>query len=254
MTIRELYSILEEKYPRSLSCSWDNDGLMVCTDPEREVTRILLALDASNEALAFAAKEKCQLLFTHHPMLFRPMRSLTPDFLNGSRTLEAIRSDVAVISMHTRLDAGEGGVNDALCDALGLTVASVFGDEGAPTLGRIAHLDKETPIADFAVRVKNALGCPMVQYSGKRPVKTVAIVGGGGSDFIYPALAAGADTFITGDTGYNVTLDAADDGINVIQAGHYYTEAPVLARMAELFYRLCGAECLFFDSNPIKVV
>ena len=254
MTIRELYNALDEMFPRSLSCSWDNDGLMVCSDPDKEIKRVLLALDASNEAIEYAIKEGCQVLLTHHPMLFRPMRNVTPDFLSGDRTLAAIKADLAVMSFHTRLDAGQGGVNDALCETLGLTAAGSFGDSEAPGLGRIAHLDKEMSLADFAARVKEALGCSMVQYSGNRPVKIVAMVGGGGGDFIYPAKDAGADTYITGDTGYNVTLDAADDGINIIQAGHYHTEAPVLSRLADVCRTLAGAECLFFDSNPIKVV
>lgn len=254
MTIRELYNALDEMFPRSLSCSWDNDGLMVCSDPDKEIKRVLLALDASNEAIAYAIKEGCQVLLTHHPMLFRPMRNVTPDFLSGDRTLAAIKADLAVMSFHTRLDAGQGGVNDALCETLGLTAAGSFGDSEAPGLGRIAHLDKEMSLADFAAWVKEALGCSMVQYSGNRPVKIVAMVGGGGGDFIYPAKDAGADTYITGDTGYNVTLDAADDGINIIQAGHYHTEAPVLSRLADVCRTLAGAECLFFDSNPIKVV
>ena len=254
MTIRELYRAFDERYPRSLSCSWDNDGLMVCPDPEREVKRVLLALDASNEAIEYAINEGCQVLLTHHPMLFRPMRNVTPDFLSGDRALAAIKADLAVMSFHTRLDAGQGGVNDALCETLGLTAASCFGDSEAPGLGRIAHLEQEMSLADFAARVKEALGCSMVQYSGNRPVKIVAMVGGGGGDFIYPAKDAGADTYITGDTGYNVTLDAADDGVNIIQAGHYHTEAPVLSHLADLCRTLAGAECIFFDSNPIKVV
>ena len=254
MTIRELYNALDEMFPRSLSCSWDNDGLMVCSDPDKEIKRVLLALDASNEAIEYAIKEGCQVLLTHHPLLFRPMRNVTHDFLSGDRTLAAIKADLAVMSFHTRLDAGQGGVNDALCETLGLTAAGSFGDSEAPGLGRIAHLEQEMSLADFAARVKEALGCSMVQYSGNRPVKIVAMVGGGGGDFIYPAKDAGADTYITGDTGYNVTLDAADDGINIIQAGHYHTEAPVLSRLADVCRTLAGAECLFFDSNPIKVV
>lgn len=254
MTIRDLYRALDEKYPRSLSCSWDNDGLMVCADPEREVKRVLLALDASNEAIDYAIKEGCQVLLTHHPLLFRPMRSLSPDFLSGDRTLTAIKGELAVMSFHTRLDAGQGGVNDALCDALGLTAAGCFGDDEAPTLGRLAHLEGEMALSDFAAKVKQSLGCSVVLFSGKRPVKTVAMIGGGGGDFIYAAKAAGADTFVTGDAGYNVTLDAADDGINIIQAGHYHTEAPVLSRLADFCRSIAGAECLFFDSNPIKTV
>ena len=254
MTIRDLYRALDEMYPRSLSCDWDNDGFMLCADPDREVTRVMLALDASDEAISHASENGCQVLLTHHPLLFRPLRSVTPDSLSGKRALTAVRSDVAIMSFHTRLDAGQGGVNDALVEALGFTSAGTFGDDGAPTLGRIVPLNEEMPLADFAAHVKARLGCPMIQYAGKRPVKTVALVGGGGGDFIYPALAAGADTLITGDSGYNITLDAADDGINVIQAGHYYTEAPVLSRLADICRKLTGAECLFFDSNPIKVL
>ena len=254
MTIRDLYRALDEMYPRSLSCSWDNDGLMVCADPDKEVKRVLLALDASSEAIACAVKEGCQVLLTHHPMLFRPLKTLAPDFLSGDRTLTAIKGDLAVMSFHTRLDAGQGGVNDALCEALGLTVADCFGDPESPTLGRIAHLPEEMSLEAFAAHIKEALGCSVVQFAGKRPVRTVAMVGGGGGDFIYAAKAAGADTYITGDAGYNITLDAADDGINVIQAGHYFTEAPVLSRLADLCRRIAGAECLFFDSNPMKTV
>ena len=139
------------------------------------------------------------------------------------------------------LAEGTRDVNERLEEIIGLTFADF-------------KMCIALPQGDFAALVKTKLGCPMIQYAGKRPVKTVALVGGGGGDFIYPALAAGADTLITGDSGYNITLDAADDGINVIQAGHYYTEAPVLARLADICRRLCGAECLFFDSNPIKVL
>lgn len=254
MTIRALYRALEERYPRSLSCAWDNDGLMICADPEREVTRVLLALDATHDAIAYAAQQNCQVLLTHHPMLFRPLRNVTPDTLSGERALSALRSDVAVISLHTRLDAGQGGVNDALCEKLGLDVTESFGDEESPALGRIASLDSETALADFAAHVKYALDCPVVQFTGNRPVKTIAVVGGDGKDFIYPALAAGADTLLTGAASYNSALDAADDGINVIEAGHYYTEAPVLSHLADLCRSLADAECLFFDSNPTKVV
>ena len=105
MTIRDLYRALDEMYPRSLSCSWDNDGLMVCADPDKEVKRVLLALDASSEAIDYAVKAGCQVLLTHHPMLFRPLKTLDPDFLSGDRTLTAIRGDLAVMSFHTRLAA-----------------------------------------------------------------------------------------------------------------------------------------------------
>lgn len=249
MTVHDLYCTLDKLYPRSLSCSWDNDGLMVCADLSCEVKRVLLALDATNDAIAYAVREGCQVLLTHHPMLFRPLKNITPDSLNGERTLSALKADLAVISLHTRLDAGGDGVNDALVDALGLTSSGTFGDDESPALGRLSCLEKEMTPSEFSAFVKEKLGAPVVHYTGNRMVKNVAVVGGGGKDFIYPALTAGADTLLTGEVSYNSVLDAADDGINVIEAGHYFTEAPVLRHLADLCRDLAGAECLYFNSN-----
>jgi len=254
MTIRELYEKLDELYPRSLCCEWDNDGLMFCPDPGRPVTRVMIALDATRGAIEAAAREKCELLLTHHPMLFRPLRSLTPLDLSGSRVMDAWNGGVSVISLHTRLDAGKDGINDALAKRLGLTVRGTFGDEESPELGRIAELRiPKDPLA-FAEHVRSMLGCEAVQLTGNRTVQRIAMVGGDGKDFIRPAMKAGADTFITGAAGYNMALDAAEEGLNIIEAGHYHTEAPGLDRLAQLSRDLAGAQCFFYDSNLTRTV
>ncbi len=254
MTVIELYKELDARWPRTLSCSWDNDGLMFCPEPEREVNRVMLALDATRASIAAAAEANCDLLLTHHPMLFRGVKSLSPLDLSGSRIFDAWRGGVSVISLHTRLDVGDGGVNDALAAALGLRVVGKFGDEETPELGRLCETDGETDAQAFASRVRQALGCPAVQLSENHPVHRVAVVGGDGKDFIRAAAAAGADTLITGAASYNTALDAAEDGLNIIEAGHYYTEAPVLENLAKLCRELCGAECLLYDSNLTRTV
>ena len=254
MTIGELYQKLDELYPRSLSCSWDNDGLMLCPTPDRVVTRVMLALDATKGSIEAAAREKCELLLTHHPMLFRPLRSLTPLDLSGSRILQAWQEEVSVISLHTRLDAGKDGVNDALARKLGLTVCGVFGDEESPELGRMAELENLCEPLAFAEHVRKSLGCDAVHLTGCRPVHRIAMVGGDGKDFIRAAMKAGADTFITGAAGYNMALDAAEEGLNILEAGHYHTEAPVLERLADLCRDLAGAQCFFYDSNLTSTV
>jgi dinuclear metal center YbgI/SA1388 family protein len=254
MTIGELYQKLEELYTRSLSCPWDNDGLMLCPNPNRAVTRVMLALDATKGSIEAAAQEKCELLLTHHPMLFRPLRSLTPLELSGSRVLQAYRGEVSVISLHTRLDAGRDGVNDALARKLGLTVCGVFGDDESPELGRIAELERTCDPLAFAEHVRAALGCDAVHLTGRHPVQRIAMVGGDGKDFIRAAMKAGADTFITGAAGYNMALDAAEEGLNIIEAGHYHTEAPVLEHLADLCRAIAGAQCFFYDSNPTRTV
>lgn len=254
MTIRELYEKLDELYPRSLSCEWDNDGLMFCPDPDRAVTRVMLALDATRGAIEAAAREKCELLLTHHPMLFRPLRSLTPLDLSGSRVMGAWNGGVSVISLHTRLDAGKNGVNDALANRLGLAVCGTFGDEESPELGRMAELTEPMDPRAFAEQVRRVLGCDAVHLTGDHPVRRIAMVGGDGKDFIRPAMKAGADTFITGAAGYNMALDAAEEGLNILEAGHYHTEASVLDRLAELCRDLAGAQCFFIDSNLTRTV
>lgn len=254
MTIRELYEKLEELYPRSLCCEWDNDGLMFCPDPDRSVTRVMLALDAAKGSIEAAAQAKCELLLTHHPMLFRPLRSLTPLDLSGSRVMDAWNGGVSVISLHTRLDAGKDGVNDALVKRLGWTVCGTFGDEESPELGRIAELNTPMDPLAFAEHVRSMLGCEAVQMTGRHPVRRIAVVGGDGKDFIRAAMKAGADTFITGAAGYNMALDAAEEGLNILEAGHYHTEAPVLERLADLCRAIAGAQCFFCDSNLTRTV
>lgn len=253
MTVLELYRALDARYPTSLSCSWDSDGLMLCPNPDREVRQAVFALDVTAATLTAALEAGADVLITHHPMLFRPLKAVTPLTLNGQRTLAALAGGVAVISLHTRLDAAEGGVNDALAEKLGLAVSEKFGDEDSPTLGRIAVLPEAVSPADFARRVRDALGCP-VQVTGDRPVQRIAIVGGDGKDFIGPATAAGADTLVTGAASYNTALDAAESGLNVIEAGHYFTEAPVLERLAAQVTELCGAKCMIVPSNRTSFV
>jgi dinuclear metal center YbgI/SA1388 family protein len=254
MTVGELIKELDRLYPRTLSCSWDNDGMMFCPDPSAEVKRVMLALDASSGAIAQAAGEKCDLLLTHHPLIFRPLKALTSENLTGSRILEAWKGGISIASFHTRLDAGKDGVNDALAKKLALTICDTFGDEECPEIGRIAELETPMEAVQFAEYVRDALGCKAVSLSGDTPVRRIALVGGDGKDFIRAALQTGADTFVTGTAGYNMALDAAEEGLNIIEAGHYHTEAPVLERLAELCRTFAGAECLFFDSNCTRTV
>lgn len=234
MNVQTLYEKLDTLYPTSLSCSWDNDGLMVCPDASMPVKRILFALDATEDVLHTAVSRGCSLVITHHPMLFRPLKSVNETTLNGRKVLYALKNGLSVISLHTRLDAGNGGVNDALLQTLSLPHCGTFGPDDAPTLGRISELPTEKDVGVFASGIREALHAPSVSLTGCRPVRRIAVVGGDGKDCILPAIAAGADTLITGAASYNSALDACEMGLNLIEAGHYYTEAPVLPVLAKL--------------------
>ena len=249
MTVREFYNKLCELYPQSLSSSWDNDGLMCCPDSGKEVKKVLVCLDATVEALTYARDAGFDTVLTHHPLIFKGLKALNDGDIVGQRVLLALQAGISVISLHTRLDAGEGGVNDTLASLLGLTDIRPFGDSDSPTLGRIGEIDISSP-EELAKRIREATGAPFVSSYVCRPVKCVAVVGGGGGDLIADAALAGADTLITGESGYNKSLDAMESGINIFIAGHYYTEAPVCSILKELCESIAGAECEIFDKAP----
>ena len=253
MTVAEFYNKLCELYPPELSCEWDNDGLMVCPDKSTEIKKVLVSLDPTEGAIEAAKACGAQLIFTHHPIIFRPIKSLSSDNVTSFRAISAYISGISVISLHTRLDAGTGGVNDTLASRLGLTDTVKFGNSESPELGRIGNTDTTT-LADFADKVRNALGAPHVTFVGNVPVRRVAVVGGDGNDFVSAAMSAGADTIVTGEARYNMFVDMAESGINVITAGHYFTENPVCGVLSSLAKDIAGAEVTVYSSNTVKMI
>ncbi len=253
MKVTELYRFLNEKIPPSLSCEWDHDGLMCCPEPEKEVRRVLLALDISEKTVEKAINEGFDVILSHHPLVFRPVRSLTPTEATPRKLIALVKNGVSAMSFHTRLDAREGGVNDVLADLLGLGNREVFGKEGEK-IGRIGDVAPTTP-EQYAAWVKEKLGAPVVQFSGNKPVSRVALVGGGGDDFVSAAKEAGADTYVSGTIGYHALAAAIEDGINLIEAGHFFTEQPVLAVLAEFVKEADpSVETVIFHSDEISVV
>ena len=229
--VKELYDYLDEKIPRALSCEWDNDGLMLCTDAFASAGRILLALDATDAVAEYAAANGFNTIITHHPMIFSPLRALSALEPAAKKALFLAKNNIAVMSFHTRLDAREGGVNDVLAGKLGILGAVPFGPEGEK-LGRIGSLKAPIPFRELCARTAEALASPCVTaICAKESVQRVAVLGGGGKDFVKSALAAGADAFVTGEVTYNVMLEAKAAGLCLITAGHYHTERPVLSAL-----------------------
>ena len=238
MTVSELYAFLNEKIPSALSCEWDNDGLMCCPEPDRKVRRVLVCLDATAEMVKKAIDESFDVILTHHPLVFHKLPALNPFEPVAQKLIDLCRAGVAVMSFHTRLDALEGGVNDTLAVLLGLGEVAAFGGEG---IGRIGTLKEPLPLNAFAALVKERLGCPaLVCASGGKPVRRVAVLGGSGSDDVPLAAAAGADTYLSGEIAFHHLSDAPEHGMNLVVAGHYYTEAPV-CRVLSAFVREADA-------------
>ena len=254
--IGELSAYLDEAIPSSLSCEWDNDGVMVCVNRETTVKKILFTLDVTMDSLVFAHENGCDTVISHHPLIFRPIRSVTGDTISSGAAIYAVKNGISVLSYHTRLDALPiFGVNDTLAAILNVLDVKPFGPSGEE-IGRMGNINTSMPFADFCYLVKERLNTgTLITVNAAREVHTVALIGGDGKDYLMPAIAAGADTFLTGRCGYNLDIDAAQYGINVIEAGHYNTEAPVLKSIERLIsQKFAGLEYLYYNSDRTKAI
>ena len=214
MTRRELCALLEERMATHPE-EWDNDGLLVGRG-SASVTSVLLTLDVTPAAVAYAKERGFDLILSHHPLIFHPLKRVAE-----GRVLDLVEAGIGVISYHTRLDRAHPGVGDALAEALGLAEVAPLGDFSV--VGRVPALSA----CELAERVKMALHAPAVRFAdGGRPICTVAVMGGAGEDF-FPE--AEADAFVTGEAGYHTLTDAVGQGKTLVEAGHFYTEYPVLS-------------------------
>ena len=222
MTVRELNRLLDQRFPPALSCDWDNDGLQVSPDPAAAVTGVLVALDPSDAAIDRAAETGCNVILTHHPLIFRPLEGVTPDCGVGRRLERLLSLGISAISCHTRADAAQGGLNEYLAGRIGLTDVAPFAD-GIP---RIGVLKKPMPVAEAVAFVLGATGMPKALYSGKAPttVTRIAICCGDGKDCLSAAAEAGADLYFTGEMSYHSRLDADELGLLVTEVGHDRSE------------------------------
>lgn len=236
MTVRELYEKISLRIPEELREEWDNDGIMCCSDDQREVKRALVSLDVTEEIVDYALDNGFDLIISHHPLIFRPVSHMTMDNHISRKLIKLVSANVSVISLHTRADKVKGGVNDCLAKLIGLCDVEPFGEGD---LGRIGHLEYEMSFEDFAKHVKCAIGAEKILTSdGYNPVYNVALVGGDGKDFVSAALEAGADTYVSGRISYNLMEEAAEMGLNLIEGGHYATEFPVTSFFAHLVTKL----------------
>ena len=249
-TIADILQFIESIAPKSMKESWDNVGLN-CGHLDRPVTKILVALDPFDHVCREAKERGADLLVTHHALIWKP-DFVTDADSQGKRTLFLIENGIAHINAHTNLDCAPGGVNDVLAQTLGLNDISVIDPAGVDKQGREWGLlrcgsVREQPLADFLSVVKKALNCGGLRYvEGGKPVRKVAVGGGSCSGAMEQVARAGCDTFVTADVKYNGFWDAKALGLNLIDAGHFHTENPVIPVLAA---KLAAA----FPEIPVEI-
>ena len=232
--IREIYNALFAFAPAYMKMDWDNVGLL-CGKFDAPVTRVLVALDPMMDVFEEAKALGCELVVTHHPLIFGAVKQVNDESYDGRNLLYLMENGIAAMNLHTNLDQCPGGVNDVLAEALGLQNVSILNPVGTDAQGRPYGLIRmgETDAQDvsqFAAFVKNALSCPGVRFADAgRKVCKVAVGGGSCGSEIADVLQAGCDTLVTADLKYNHFEEAKYRGLNLIDAGHFETENPVCA-------------------------
>ena len=231
-TVADILKFIEGIAPPHMMESWDNCGLL-CGRKDKEVCKILVALDPFRNVIREAIDLGADLIVTHHPLIFRnPLMAINEDSETGRCVLELMEHGIAAINAHTNLDLAPGGVNDVLARTLGLQdiqIINPIDNYGLLRCGAVA----EQPLSAFLTTVKENLHCEGLRYvdTGK-PVRKVAVGGGSCADEMQEALDAGCDTFVTADVKYNQFRTAFELGLNLIDAGHFHTENPAMPVLA----------------------
>lgn len=245
MTNQDILNLLDQKAPFSLAEEWDNAGLLIGS-PKSEVTRVLVALDATPDAIEAAKAMGADLIVTHHPVIFSPLKALDSDGIPYALAAAGID----VISVHTNADKADGGVNDVLAARLGLCDLRTTEDGFC----RIGTLAEPTDAHAFAKTVAEALDTA-VRVNDGGLIRTVAVCGGSGGDFITP-LASEIDAFVSGEVRHHQWVEANALGVTVVEAGHYATEVPIVDTLCRLLREAFPslAVTAYYDTPPYETV
>lgn len=233
MRCSDLIKKLEELAPVSYAMNWDNPGLLAGRS-DKEVRKILVALDATDEVIERAVKDDVDMLITHHPLIFSPLKQINDLNFISSRVVVLLQNDISYYAMHTNFDAAPGCMGDLAAGLLDLTDTEVLEPAGETSggtvygIGSIGSLSRPMTLEELGRQVKAKFGLSYVTVYGmdkiKEPVTRAAIVPGSGKSMIGLAEKGGAQVMITGDIGHHDGIDAVACGMAVIDAGHYGLE------------------------------
>lgn len=282
MKVKEIISALEEFAPLALQDGYDNAGLQIGLAKDADATGALLCLDVTEEVVDEAIQKGCNLIVSHHPLIFRKLARICDENYVQRTVRKAIKNDITIVSMHTNMDAAMGGVNFKIAEKLGLKNIQFFGGEkevdgvkgGNGIIGEIddeeilqavkaGNLSAEVKeqFADgiaaddlvLMLRERFHVECVQCNQLLRRQIKKVALCGGAGAFLLSQAIAAGADAFITGEMSYHEYFGHEQE-IQICVIGHYQSEQFTSEIFRDVIEEKCpGVKCFIseINTNPI---
>ena len=246
MIVNDIFNYLNALFPVTDAMDFDNVGLLV-GDGEKEVKKVLIALDCNLNTVDFAESLGSDLIITHHPVIFTPLKSV----LSNSVIYKLIKNDISVISMHTNLDVGVGGINDCLCKKIGISnITSVIASDGYLLKGGIIP---ETNAKTFAKALYDNLGGRIKYIDGEQSITKVLVCSGSGGEFLHDAKINGYDALVTADIKHHQFLEAQDLKISLFDAGHFETEDIIVEPLKKILSeKFDNVEFYTFHSDAIK--
>ena len=262
MKCSEIFEYLKRLYPPELAMDWDNSGFLLGRS-DKEVKNVLVVLDITNEVLEYAGAKDIDLIVSHHPIIFSALKRVTDETLLGNYILKILKNDICVIAMHTNFDIAKGGMADICSERLGLSNTCVFEktnvcDKEELGIGKIGDLKKDMSLDELIKLVKTKFDLKHVSVFGRENINSnirrVAISPGSGKG-MYKYAVKRADVLITGDITHHEGLDAANDGVCIIDATHYGLEHLFVEKVKSDLIRLNNIEIFEYkNTNPIEIV
>ena len=263
MKINKVVDALEQYAPLPLQEGYDNAGLQVGLTETVEVSGALLCLDVTEQVVDEAIEKGCNLIVSHHPLIFRKLARIADENYVQRTVRKAIKHDIAIVSMHTNMDAATGGVNFKIAEKLGLKHLQFFAGEkevdgvkgGEGVMGEVSEA-AGWAADDFVLLLREKFGAECVQCNQllRRPIRRVALCGGAGSFLLDAAVAAGADAFITGEMHYHEFFGHEQE-IQICVIGHYQSEQFTSEIFKSIIEEKCpGVKCFISEVNTNPII
>lgn len=255
MRMQDIINRFEEIYPKKLAEEWDNVGLLI-GDNKKEIKKVQLSIDATEDAIDNAIKNGVDMIVTHHPVIFKGIKTVDYSTVMGRKIRKLIKNDINVYSLHTNLDSANGGLNDYILNLLGIEKSQVldknlnFEDCG---IGRVYKLDREHSIKEYIGEIKDKLEIEhirLISSDENTEIKKIALVNGSGMSYWRKAKSLGVDLFITGDVGYHEALDAKEANLNVVDIGHFESEKHFI-KLLKTYFEKMDIDVIIYNDGPV---